>query len=566
MRRTVRAISIGALLGVLGSLLVSVPVQAAPIAVTNTCTGNVCTDTSLVNIRGIASAPLVVKYNLGSFGCNDNGFICGSARTSGVTATSIEWKWEQQNAFNQWDGSSTIVSHTCTSTPSSTSTYCADGQHIDQLVISGLSSVKIIRVQFRLVNGTDTTSWMAGRTGASEYEYVVPSTFVPTAAISAAMFLEVNESFTASAENSVANDGYSDLSQSRFSWDFYSTNQYDVSNTASPTYAYAYSRSGTHTMKLRISNYHSVTDTETRVVYVSNVSPSSTASVSLQGGGIWTNTTRPTLEISWPKYAMTMNLADQDRSASNMEVRSSVDWDVTWGSGSGETKNITIDFLKGDGNSVGGQLTTAVSYDIDAPLLNSVTSTRTDGALSFSLSATDQHSGVSKVEISNGTTTVEHAYATSINSSLSGSNFSVRVMDLAGNWSNAQNIAAANVTTPPPASAPNQVTDSVPGPSGAVSGSNTVVAPAPPPVPRVAIKSKTAGVSIARQAGVSIAPGSKVSISVAKASKKICKVSGGRLVALKPGNCRVTVSVTPKKTKILKKPKAVRTPTTVVVG
>jgi hypothetical protein len=403
---------------------------------------------------------------------------------------------------------------------------------------------------------------MAGRTGASEYEYVVPSTFVPTAAISAAMFLEVNESFTASAENSVANDGYSDLSQSRFSWDFYNTNQYDVSNTASPTYAYAYSRSGTHTMKLRISNYHSVTDTETRVVYVSNVSPSSTASVSLQGGGIWTNTTRPTLEISWPRYAMTMNLADQDRSSSNMEVRSSVDWDVTWSSGSGETKNITIDFLKGDGNSVGDQLTTAVSCDIDAPLLNSVTSTRTDGALSFSLSATDQHSGVSKVEISNGSTTVEHAYATSIASSLSGSSFSVRVMDLAGNWSTSQDISARIVNTPPPSPPANNAPAADSGPAPSVV---TEVAPVVT-TPRVAPKSKSSGASIASQAGIPVSPGSKVGLSVSKASKKICKVSGGKLVALAPGNCLVTVSVTPKKTKILKKPKAVKTPTTVVVG
>jgi hypothetical protein len=408
---------------------------------------------------------------------------------------------------------------------------------------------------------------MAGRAGASEYEYVVPSTFVPTAAISAAMFLEVNESFTASAENSVANDGYSDLSQSRFSWDFYSTNLYDVSNTASPTYAYAYSRSGTHTMKLRISNYHSVTDTETRVVYVSNVSPSSTASVSLQGGGIWTNTTRPTLEISWPRYAMTMNLADQDRSASNMEVRSSVDWDVTWGSGSGETKNITIDFLKGDGNSVGDQLTTAVSYDIDTPLLNSATATRTDGALSFSLSATDQHSGVSKVEISNGSTTVEHAYATSIASSLSGSNFSVRVMDLAGNWSTSQDISARIVNTPPP-SPPANNSPSNNAPAADSSPAPSVVTVAAPVVttPRVAAKSKTSAASVASQAGVAIPAGAKVALTVSKASKKICKVSGGKLVALAAGNCLVTVSVTPKKTKILKKPKAVRTPTTVVVG
>jgi hypothetical protein len=555
----------GALVGVLSSLFIAVPAQAATISVLNQCIGNTCTDTSLISVRGNATAPYAVTFQLGHFDCYDGLYRCGSARTSGFTATSIQWKWQQITSGSNY-GVENIVTHSCTTTLSRSSTYCSDGEHLDQLVISGLSETKLIRVQFQLTNGTDSTGWISNRAGASEYQYVWPSAFVPTAAISAPLFVEVNEVFTSSAESSDANDGFGSLSQSRFSWDFYSTNLYDVSNSTSPTTTFSYGRSGTHTMKLRISNYHRVTDTETRVVYVSKVAASPTPSVALQGGGLWTNTNRPTLEISWPKYAMAMNLTDQDRSATNVEVRSTMDWDVNWSSGSGETKSIAIDFYKGDGNPVGDQLTAAVAYDIDTPLLNSVTATRTDGALSFSLSATDQHSGVSKVEISNGSTTVEHAYAASINSSLSGSNFSVRVMDLAGNWSNSQNIAAVNVTTPPPAPAPNQVTDSAPGPSGAASGSNAVLAPAPPPVPRVAIKSKTAGVSIARQAGVSIAPGSKVSIRVAKASKKICKVSRGKLMALKPGNCKVTVTVTPKKTKKVKKPKAVRTPTTVVVG
>jgi hypothetical protein len=564
MGRLFRAISIGALVGVLVSLLVAVPAQAAPITVTNTCTGNTCTDTSLVNIRGIASAPLVVKFNLGSFGCYDGSFVCGSARTSGVTATSIQWKWEQQNAFNQWNGTSTIVTRPCTSTLSSTTTYCESGQHLDQLVISGLSSVKIIRVQFRLVNGSDATSWMAGRAGASEYEYVVPSTFIPTAAISSApTYVEINETFVASAERSNANDGYSDLSQSRFSWDFYNTNLYDVTNSSLAAHTFSYPTSGTRTIRLRISNFHGVTDEETKVVYVSKIPPSATASVSLQGGGLWTNSTRPTLEVSWPKYAMTMNLADQDRSASNVEVQSSFTWDVTWASGSGETKDISIDFFKGDGNPVGEQLSAAISYDIDTPVLNSVSATRTDGALSFSLSATDAHSGLSVVEISDGTTTVTTVYGTSIPSYLSGSNFTVRVQDLAGNWSALQNVVATNVTTPPPSN-PSSNTSS-PAPS-TVASESTAAPAAQPATPRVAAKSRTSGTAVASQAGIALAPGSKVSMTVAKASRAICRVSGGRLVALKPGNCQVTISVTPKKTKLVRKPKATKTPTTVVVS
>jgi hypothetical protein len=336
--------------------------------------------------------------------------------------------------------------------------------------------------------------------------------------------------------------------------------------TGSSSKTHSYNGNGTYTIQVRITNTLGVIDTENRTVYVSEPPPSSTPSFSMTNSRVFTNQPTETFDLVWPRFANTMNLSDGINSASNRVLDVSPTWGFGWGQTDGETRTLTATFLNGAGDTVGTPLSQEVTFDSALPVISNVSATRTDGALSFSLSATDQHSGVSKVEISNGTTTVEHAYATSINSSLSGSNFSVRVMDLAGNWSNAQNIAAANVTTPPPASAPNQVTDSVPGPSGAVSGSNTVVAPAPPPVPRVAMKSKTAGASIARQAGVSIAPGSKVSISVAKASKKICRVSGGRLVALKPGNCQVTVSVTPKKTKILKKPKAVRTPTTVVVG
>jgi hypothetical protein len=261
-----------------------------------------------------------------------------------------------------------------------------------------------------------------------------------------------------------------------------------------------------------------------------------------------------------------MLLDDGVNPFNSSSVAGSPVWDFAWTATSGETRVVTVTFYDGSGAQVGSVLSQTVTYDIDTPLLNSATATRTDGALSFSLSATDQHSGVSKVEISNGSTTVEHAYATSIASSLSGSNFSVRVMDLAGNWSTSQNVLATIVNTAPPAPANNSpvnnspVADSGPAPSVV-----TVVAPVVT-TPRVAAKSKTSAASVASQAGVSIPAGAKVALTVSKASKKICKVSGGRLVALTPGNCQVTVSVTPKKTKTLKKPKAVRTPTTVVVG
>jgi hypothetical protein len=107
-------------------------------------------------------------------------------------------------------------------------------------------------------------------------------------------------------------------------------------------------------------------------------------------------------------------------------------------------------------------------------------------------------------------------------------------------------------------------------PSNSSGGSGTpALTPAPPAakaLPTLGVKKKLAGKSLATQIGMTVAPKAKVKLKVAKVSRKICKVSGGKLVALKPGNCLVTVSVTPKKTKQVKKPKTIKQSTVVVIS
>lgn len=90
-------------------------------------------------------------------------------------------------------------------------------------------------------------------------------------------------------------------------------------------------------------------------------------------------------------------------------------------------------------------------------------------------------------------------------------------------------------------------------------------APAAPAQPIMRPKQKTPSKALATQIGMTVTPKAKVKLKVAKASKKICKVSGSKLVALKPGNCSVTVSVTPKKTKQVKKPKTTKKSTIVAI-
>lgn len=102
--------------------------------------------------------------------------------------------------------------------------------------------------------------------------------------------------------------------------------------------------------------------------------------------------------------------------------------------------------------------------------------------------------------------------------------------------------------------------------SGNSSAPASVTLSTTPAQPTSKVKQKTAGASLATQIGMTVEPKSRVKLTVAKASKKICKVSGGRLVALAPGNCSVTVAVTPAKTKAVKKPKTTKQSTVVAIS
>ena len=82
----------------------------------------------------------------------------------------------------------------------------------------------------------------------------------------------------------------------------------------------------------------------------------------------------------------------------------------------------------------------------------------------------------------------------------------------------------------------------------------------------VGAKKKYSAKTLARQVGVPIVSSkATVSISVAKSSKKVCTKSGAKLRTLKAGNCNVTFTVQEPKPKNGKKPKATKTPTTLIV-
>ena len=193
------------------------------------------------------------------------------------------------------------------------------------------------------------------------------------------------------------------------------------------------------------------------------------------------------------------------------------------------------------------------------------------------IDASDAGSGVTAMQVTSDPAVPgpELPYQTSISMPVEKDTTAVRVKDSVGNWSQWKYVKIAGfiATTPSPSNPePNQPSTPVterPVTNPPASGSGPAPAAAPVAVPeplKVAVKAKASSAAVASSLGATIPPKAKVTLTVAKSSKKICKVSGGKLVALKPGNCAVTVSVQAPKPKGGKKPKAVKTSGIVAIG
>lgn len=71
----------------------------------------------------------------------------------------------------------------------------------------------------------------------------------------------------------------------------------------------------------------------------------------------------------------------------------------------------------------------------------------------------------------------------------------------------------------------------------------------------LAVKKTIAKSRAAKDAGLAMPNKATVTLAVASSSKKFCKVSGSKLVGVKVGNCKITVTVSPKSVKGKPKPK-----------
>ena len=261
--------------------------------------------------------------------------------------------------------------------------------------------------------------------------------------------------------------------------------------------------------------------------------------ISINRGSPYTNTREVTLRIVWPSGASSVRISNDGgfsaATTSTFSLKEFQDW-VLDDSTPGQHSKIVYIRFSGNGINTTSTYSDDILLDVKAPTVASSKVEQTGSYIVLTLAATDEESGLSKIEINNIDKTVNVDYATKVllrasDVGLGASSASVRKLAL-GNLRIRLSDNAGNKTS-----------------WISVGTFATSVVSAPKVSPS---KSATAK-SLAAYAKLTVASTSKVSLKVAASSEKYCKVSGTTLKGVKAGSCKVTVTVTPKKGKAISK-------------
>jgi YVTN family beta-propeller protein len=310
--------------------------------------------------------------------------------------------------------------------------------------------------------------------------------------------------------------------------------------------------------------------------------PAGEVGVSIKNGDSYVNTKQVTLNLIWPEYATAARISNDGGFAASKtqtkDLAASVDWELDDTVKGIYTKVVYVRF-----NGVADTTKTYsddIILDTTAPTIETSSALAASSSVDLSLKATDDITGVNKVEIRNDTKTVTKDYATKVSVpmadlaltvSSSGVRKSattavdIRVSDNAGNWTGWQTVTVAGLTKTPVVTTPVVTTPEVKTPVVTTPVVTTPEVKAPvvttpevkapvvttPKVkaPAVTLKKSVTAKSIAAFAKLKVLSTSKVSLKVISRYAKYCKVSGKTLRGVKAGTCKVTVRVAPKKGK-----------------
>jgi hypothetical protein len=274
--------------------------------------------------------------------------------------------------------------------------------------------------------------------------------------------------------------------------------------------------------------------------------PAGEPGVSIKNGDSYVNTKQVTLNLVWPEYATGVRISNDGGFAASKtqtkDLAASIDWELDDSVKGIYTKVVYVRF-----NGVADTTKTYsddIILDTTAPTIETSSAAVASSSVDVSLKATDDITGVDKVELKNGSSTVTKDYAANLSvpmkdlgltvssasvRKLGTSSIEIRVSDKAGNWSAYKTLSVSGTVTTPTVTKP------------------TVTMPK-----LTKLRSATAK-SIATYAKLKVLSTSKVSLKVKSSYAKYCKVSGTTLKGVKAGTCKVTVTVTPKNGKATSK-------------
>ena len=271
----------------------------------------------------------------------------------------------------------------------------------------------------------------------------------------------------------------------------------------------------------------------TKEVIVPPVPPSGEVGVSINQSSNYTTDKNVALKIVWPSGAKSIRVSNDGgfdtQSVSSFDPKTPIAWVLDDSIEGRYTKIVYVRF-SGLGIDSSRSYSDDIIFDNKAPTVAASTAEQAGAYIVLTLAATDEESGLSKIEVNNVDKTVNADYATTVLvkssdiglgvSSASVKKFSlgslrIRISDKAGNktsWISLGTTMAPVVT-----------------------------------MPKLTMKKSATAKSIAKFAKLTVASTSKVSLKVVSGYAKYCKVTGATLKGLKAGSCKVKVTVTPKK-------------------
>lgn len=324
---------------------------------------------------------------------------------------------------------------------------------------------------------------------------------------------------------------------SKYEWDLDGDGTFETDGGASSSYTASFPSAGTKTVGVRVTSRGGSTSSATMALEVRQAPPVGEPGVSIEDGASSTNTKAVKLNLVWPDFATEARISNDGGFAASktktVALASSVDWNLDDSIKGVFTKVVYVRF-NGSGLDTTKTYSDDVILDTNAPVIDSSSAAVSGASIVFSLKATDDITGVDKVEVSNAGNVISKPYSAKITvvpSSIglvafsagvekaASSSVRLRVSDSAGNWTSWSTVV--------------------------ISGSKlATVATAARPI-RIKLNKSATGRAIAKFAKVKVTTGSKIAMRVSTGSVKNCKVSGSSVVGTRAGSCKLVLVVTP---------------------